>query len=170
MGKTRLPRSLPPFVERQTTKPVAALWNGDRKEQDSPYGSYWYRAVACVLLSGRVQAKHDGTPNMTDVNRVGKEANFNQYLTKRVGTFLVASGVNRFDRQNRYDSGPNFAAFWGHDETRLPAIARQAVLRLVGHHTDHPLWLSKAPENWSLIEFLTLFFRCFQGLALVESE
>ena len=62
------------------------------KEQRSPYGSYWYRAVACILLSGRVQAKHDGAPNMTDVNRVGKEANFNQYLTERVGKFLVAVG------------------------------------------------------------------------------
>ena len=92
MSKPRLPESLRRFVERQTTMPVADLWEGDPKEQHSPYGSYWYRAVACILLSGRVQAKHDGTPNMTDVNRVGKEANFNQYLTERVGTFLVAIG------------------------------------------------------------------------------
>jgi hypothetical protein len=64
-----------------------------------PYGSYWYRAVACILLSGRVQAKQDGTPNMTDVKRVGMEANFNQYLTERIGKFLVATGVIQFDRQ-----------------------------------------------------------------------
>src|SRR3954451_15771184 len=86
MSRPRLPESLRQFVARQTTMAVTDLWDGGRKEQRSPYGRYWYRAVACVLLSGRVQAKHDGTPNMTDVNRVGKVANFNQYLTERVGT------------------------------------------------------------------------------------
>lgn len=170
MGKTRLPASLRQFVERQSTVPVTDLWKDDPKERSSPYGSYWYRAVACILLSGRVQARHDGLPNMTDVNRIGKEANFNQYLTERVGTFLVASDVVRCDRQRRYEAGPNLAAFWDRDDARLPAIARQAVLRLVGHHTDHPLWHPKAPEDSYLIEFLSLFFTCFRGLALVESE
>jgi hypothetical protein len=107
---------------------------------------------------------------MSDVNRLGKEANFNQYLTERIGTFLVAMDVIRFDRQNRYDAGPNLAAFWSHDETRLPVIAQQAVLRLVGHHTEHSLWQPRAPEDGCLIEFLSLFLMCFRGLALVESE
>ena len=170
MSKTPLPASLRQFVERQTTMPVTDLWKGDRKEERSPYGSYWYRAVACILLSGRVQAKFDGTPNMTDVNRVGKEANFNQYLTERIATWLVAMGVIQFDRQNRYDVGPNLAAFWDHDEARLPAITRQAVLRLVGHQTGHPFWHPRAPEDSCLIEFLSLFFTCFRELAVVESE
>ena len=150
--------------------PVTDLWEGDREAQHSPYGSFWYRAVACVLLPGRVQAKHDGTPNMTDVNRVGKEANFNQYLTERVGTLLVASDVVRFDRQGGYEAGPNLAAFWDHDDARLPAITRQAVTRLVGHQTGHPFWHPKAPEDWGLIELLSIFSACFRGLALVESE
>src|SRR5512147_1661267 len=170
MSESPLPESLGRFVERQTTRPVADLWGGDREGQHSPYGSYWYRAVACVLLSGRVQAKHDGTPNMTDVNRVGKEANFNQYLTERVGTFLVASDVVRFDRQGRYEAGPNLAAFWDRDQMRLPVITRQAVARLVGHQTGHPFWHPKAPEDWCLIGLLSLLFMCFRGLALVESE
>jgi hypothetical protein len=170
MGQSRLPESLRQFVERQTTMPVTDLWKGDRDQDRSPYGRYWYRAVACLLLSGRVQAKHDGTPNMTDLNRLGKEANFNQYLTQRIGTFLVAMGAIQFDRQNRYDAGPNLAAFWSHDETRLPAIVGQAVSRLVGYHTGHPLWHPKAPEDWCLIEFLSIFLMCFRGLALVESE
>jgi hypothetical protein len=169
-GQSRIPESLRQFVERQTTMPVTDLWEGDREGQHSPYGSSWYRAVACVLLSGRVQAKHDGTPNMTDVNRVGKEANFNQYLTERVGTFLVASDVVRFDRQGRYEAGPNLAAFWDRDDARLPAITRQAVSRLVGHQTGHPFWHPKAPEDWGLIELLSIFSTCFHGLALVESE
>ena len=79
-------------------------------------------------------------------------------------------GVIQFDRQNRYDAGPNLAAFWDHDEARLPAITRQAVLRLVGYQTGHPFWHPKAPEDSCLIEFLSLFFTCFRGLALVESE
>ena len=79
-----------------------------------------------------VSRPRDDDPNMTDVNRVGKEANFNQYLTERVGTFLVASDVIRFDRQNRYEAGPNLAAFWDHDEAKLPAITRQAVVRSSG--------------------------------------
>jgi hypothetical protein len=170
MGQSRLPESLRQFVERETTVPVTDLWEGDRDQDRSPYGRYWYRAVACFLLSGRIQAKHDGTPNMTDVKRLGKEANFNQYLIERIGTFLVAMGVIQFDRQDRYDAGPNLATFWDHDGTRLPTVARKAVLRLIGHHTDHPLWHPKEPENGCLIELLLLFLICFQGLALVESE
>jgi hypothetical protein len=170
MGKPRLPESLRRFVERETTTAVADVWDGDRKEHCSPYGSYWYRAVACILLSGRVQARQDGTPNMTDVNRVGKEANFNQYLTERVGTFLVAADVLRFDRQNRYEAGPTLAALWGHDDAKLPVIARQAVARLFGHQAGHPFWDTKAPEDWGLTELLALLFTCFRGLALVESE
>jgi hypothetical protein len=170
MGKPRLPESLRRFVERQTTRTVAGLWDGDRKEQRLPYGSYWYRAVACILLSGRVQAKHDGAPNMTDVNRVGKEASFNQYLTERAGTFLAASDVVRFDLRRRYEAGPNLAAFWSRDDERLPETARQAVARFVGQQSGHPLWHPRAPEDWGLIELLSLFYTCFRGLALVEAE
>lgn len=170
MAQTSIPESLQRFVDRQTTLPVTDLWDGDRQGRCSPYGSYWYRAVACILLSGRVHAKNDGAPNMTDVNRVGKEANFNQYLTERIGKLLVAMGAVQVDHQGRYEAGPNLAAFWAHDDARLPPITRQAVARLVGHQTGHPFWHPKAPEDWGLIELLSLFFTCFRGRALVESE
>ena len=147
MGKKRLLESLQRFVARQTTMPVTDLGNGDAMEQRSPYGSYWYRAVACILLSGRVQAKSDGTPNMTDVNRVGKEANFNQYLTERVGKLLVAMGAAQVDRRGRYEAGPNLAAFWDHDVARLPTITRQAALLLVRHQTGSPSWRPKAVDD-----------------------
>jgi hypothetical protein len=78
--------------------------------------------------------------------------------------------VVRFDRQGRYDGGPNRAAFWDRDGARLPAIARQAVARLVGHQTGHPFWHPKAPEDGRLIGLLSLLFTCFRGRALVESE
>ncbi len=170
MGRLRVPESLRRFVERQTTMPIADLWDGDRKERHSPYGSHWYRAVACILLSGRVHAKNDGAPNMTDVNRVGKEANFNQHLTERVGNFLVAMGAVRHDRQGRYEAGPDLAAFWDHDVGRLPTITRQAVLHIVQRHTGYQPWRPTTIHHAHLIEFLVLFFACFRGRALVESR
>jgi hypothetical protein len=170
MSKPRLPESLRQFVERQTTMAVTDLWDGHRKEQRSPYGSYWYRAVACVLLSGRVQAKHDGTPNMTDVNRIAKEANFNQYLTERIGKLLAAMNVVQTDRQGRYAAGPNLAVFWDHDVERLPGIARQAVLNLVERHTGYRPWRPTMIQHAHLMEFLVLYFACFQGRALVETR
>lgn len=170
MGKKRVPESLRRFVERQTTVPVTDIWKSDPKEQRSPYGSYWYRAVACMLLSGRVQPRADGAPNMTDVNRLGKEANFNQYLIERVGKFLVAMGAIRGDRPGKYEAGPNLGAFWVHDVERLRPITRQAVLGLVRHQTGSPSWRPEKVDDSYLIEFLSLFFASFRGLALVESQ
>src|SRR4051812_25149966 len=106
-----LPESLEQFVARQTTRPIEDFGASATAQDRAPYSSYWYRAVVCILLSRRVQATRDGSPNGTDVNRVGKEANFNQHLIERVGTFLAAADVVRFDGQGRYDAGPNLAAF-----------------------------------------------------------
>jgi hypothetical protein len=150
--------------------PVAELWKIDPKEQRSPYGSYWYRAVACILLSGRIQPKADGAPNMTDVNRLGKEANFNQYLIERVGKFLVAIEAIRVDRLGRYEAGPNLAAFWDRDVERLETVTRQAVLFLARNQTGDLSWRPKTVDDSHLIEFLSLFFASFRGLALVESQ
>lgn len=168
MSRSRLPESLRSFVARQTTMPVADLREGEREEPRSPYGSYWYRAVTCILLSGRVQAKRDGAPNMTDVNRVGKEANFNQYLTERIGKFLVAMDVVQVDRHGRYAAGSNLDAFWDHDVGRLPGITRQAVLNLIQRHTGYQPWRPTTIHHSHLIEFLALFFACFRGRALTE--
>lgn len=170
MARKRVPESLRRFVERQTTVPVADLWKGDPQEQRSPYGSYWYRAVACMLLSGRVRPRADGDPNLTDANRVGKEANFNQHLIGRVGKLLVAMGAIRGDRRGGYEAGPDLPAFWDHDVGRLPTITRQAVLHLVQRHTGYQPWRPTTIHNAHLIEFLTLFFACFEGRALVESR
>ena len=169
MSQDRLSESIRRFVERQTTMPVADLWEVDSKELRSPYGTYWCRAVACILLSGRVDAKFDGDPNMTDVNRVGKEANFNQYLMERVGKLLVAMGAIKAESQGPYQQGPNLAAFWGGDVDELRLITREAVLRLVRKQTGGYYWIPKAVDDAQLIDFLALFFACFQGRALVES-
>ncbi|WP_406700100.1 hypothetical protein V5E97_14790 [Singulisphaera sp. Ch08] len=166
MAKARTPDSIRQFVEQQKTLPVENLG----ENQAFPYVSYWYRAVACILLSGQVQAKSDGAPNMTDVNRVGKEANFNQYLTERIGKLLIAMDVVQHDRPNQFKPGPNLTTFWDKDPTRFPVIIREGVLRLAHYQRNQRFWYSKGDKESYLIEFLTLFFSTFQGLALVESE
>ncbi|SIN87308.1 hypothetical protein SAMN05444166_1377 [Singulisphaera sp. GP187] len=170
MAQFHLPNTLRAFVQHQKTMPVKDLGDGIGKLEDSPYFSYWYRAVACILLSGRVEAKRDGAPNMMDVNRVGKEANFNQYLTERIGKLLIAMDVVRFNRADKYEAGPNLAAFWDHDAERIPAIARQGIVRLVHYLTGQAFGYPHAEKDSHPIEFLSLFFASFQGLALVEAK
>jgi len=63
MKKTPVPGTIRRFVQQQTTLPVAELWKHDPKEDRSYYGSYWQRAIVCMLLSGRVKAKMNGAPN-----------------------------------------------------------------------------------------------------------
>ena len=87
-----LPASIQAFVDAQPTLP----FNDAEPASDSRpylYSEYWRRAIAGILLSGRVKPKLDGAPNMTDVNRIGKEANFNQYLFERTAKFFVAAHI-----------------------------------------------------------------------------
>ena len=107
MGKKQLPEPIREFIARQPTIEVEKVTSGDPEDRFSPYGTYYYRAVACVLLSGRVNPKGDDDPNMIDVNRFGKEANFNQYLFERVGKLLVAMDVVREENRSRYVAGPH---------------------------------------------------------------
>ena len=77
---------------------------------------------------------------MTDVNRIGKEANFNQYLTERVGKFLVAMGAVRRDRQGRYEAGPNLAAFWDHDVDASRRSHGRPSCDIVRRQTGYQPW------------------------------
>ena len=87
-----LPMSLQQFVHQQATFPSERLVDPAETRQ-YPYGTYWWRAIAGILLAGRVKPRHDRAPNMTDVNRLCKEANFNQYLFERVTKFLVNAQI-----------------------------------------------------------------------------
>jgi hypothetical protein len=166
-----LPHAVREFVDRQATAAVADVSPTTPGEEVSPYASYWCRAVGCMLLAGRVQAKDDGLPNRTDINRVCKEANFNQYLFERIAHFLVKAKVIVSNRwQHQYEPGANYAAFWGHAVTRLRAITRPAVLDLVQEYTGHRVYRPTFAMHAGLIEFLTLFFRCFDGRALPEDQ
>ena len=77
-----------------------------------PYADWPWRVVPVLCLSGRVQPTCDGRPNRTDVNRVCKQANFNQYWLADVGEFLFECGVLASDYYGPYTCGPAFEAFW----------------------------------------------------------
>lgn len=170
MSKPTLPAAVRDFVKARTTIPAAKLWKINKKELSSPYGSWWYRAIACILLSGRVSRKYGGGPNMTDVERLGKEANFNQYLTERVGKFLLAADVISDPITGPYMEGKNLDAFSAHDAERLPTISRNAILKYLDRQTGYRPKRIKEIGKAHLIEFLTLFFAGFRGQAVVESQ
>lgn len=135
MSKKQLPEVIREFVARQPTAELEKVSSGEAEDKDSPYGTYYYRAVACVLLSGRVNPKGDDDPNMTGVNRFGKEANFNQYLFERVGKLLVAMDVVREENRSHYVAGPHLDAFWDRDVEQLGKLTRLAVVRFVQRPT-----------------------------------
>ena len=62
------------------------------------------------------------------------------------------------------------ATFWDHDPDSLRAITRPAVLQLVQDHAGYRVWRSTMAGHAELVGFLTLFFACFKGLALPESQ
>ena len=171
MRKNRLPVSVRQFVEQQETVAVADYWKDDPDEVRSPYGSYWYRAVNCMLLSGRVNPKASGYPNRTEANRVGKEANFNQYLIERIGQVLVAADVLVPNRsENQYVEGPNQAAFWDRDWPNLQEAGRLAALQLTQKPPEYYSYHRHTrPPQPHRLTFLTLFLASFQGRALRES-
>src|SRR5260370_771134 len=114
-----LPNAVEQFVKAQTTIAITELWEPNGDSLASPYGSQWFRAVAAMLRSGRVAAKDNGLPNRTDINRICKEANFNQHLFERIAKFLVATKVVQADRRGQYAEGTNHDAFWKHRRKEL---------------------------------------------------
>lgn len=165
-----LPAAIVEFVKQQVAVPVTDLWKDAPKSDPSPYAAYWYKAAACLLLSGHIRPKVDGHPNMTDATRTCKEANFNQYLLQRIAGFLTRAEVIKVKPSGDYGPGPSFAAFWRHEPKALMAIARQGVLRIVEKSTGYQVWRPTDVSYSHLIEFLSVFFGCFQGLALREGE
>src|SRR5262249_37420938 len=92
------------------------------------------------------------------------------YLFERVGRFLACADVVPDDwRDDRYHEGPNLDAFWRHDEKKLPEIAQHAVVKYVEKHGGIPPKRATPLPHARLIEFLTLFFACFEGRAIRES-
>lgn len=173
MKKSDLPASIRRFIDEQDTRPVSELSKVPRSELRSPFSSYWYRAIACMMLSGRVQPKsyQNGAPNMTDVNRIGKEANFNQYLFERCAlTLATLDIVVEGPYGGPYQEGPNIEVFWEHDVKKLAEIGRQGVLQFLKKHAGYLPKRATPLAKAHLIEFVTLFLAAFRGRAVRDPQ
>jgi hypothetical protein len=161
-----LPMSLQHFVHQQVTLPSERLVDPAETRQ-YPYGTYWWRAIAGILLAGRVKPKHDRSPNMTDVNRLCKEANFNQYLFERVAKFLVNAQIIDVSQDRRaYVPGEYTETFWQRDIPTLQHVSRRAFLAFVQQLTGYQAWRPTIAVQSNLDMLVTLFAAAVAGLAL----
>jgi len=169
-SKPKLTAALRRFVEAQKTIPVSELMRPGADKEPSDYGNFWYRAVAAMLLAGRVKPRADDQPNLVDLDRVCVEAHFNQFLFRRVTRFLLAAEVIQAERRGVYSEGPRAAAFWAHGADEVRAFSRAAVVRLAREE------VSAQPKGRSvnlpagLIDLLALFFSAFRGLAVRDDQ
>lgn len=150
------------FVEQQSTVPYP------QEDCEYPYSVRW-RPIACMLLSGKVRPTWDDPPNKTDVERVCKQANFDQYYFHSVASCLVCSDVVKSE-MDRYKPGKHFEAFWGDDIEETRKAARHGLLRFVQRLVGIPTRRRGKVGSAELIEFLTLFFSCFQGRSLPSDQ
>jgi hypothetical protein len=168
--KVTLPDSIRDFVERQARVPLESLFE-DRETPFYPYCEYWRRAVAAMLLSGRIAAKDDGFPNMTDVNRICKEANFDQYLFEATSRFLVTAKIIQPNKQgSRYKPAKFSDAFWNHQLQPLRETARQAFLELVQQFTPFRVWRPTVATSSMLDVLVALFAAAFQDLPIRRDD
>jgi hypothetical protein len=163
-----VPPSILSFVERQKTTPIETLLRNSAPPA-YPYSEYWRRAVGAMLLSGRVATKDNGFPNMTDVNRICKEANFNQYWFESTARFLVSAKIIERDlRSSKYEAGKASDAFWNHRLEPLQEAVRGAFLQLVQQFTPSRERRSAPSVRSKLDAFVALFAAAFAGLAIPE--
>jgi hypothetical protein len=168
--KVTLPGSIRHFVERQATLPLESLFE-DSNPPFYPYCEYWRRAVAGMLLSGRIAPKDDGFPNMTDVNRICKEANFDQYLFEATGRFLIAAKIIRPNaKRSHYEPAKFSEAFWNHQLRCLQEAARQGFLEVVQQFTPFRVWRPTLAVSSMLDGLVALFATAFAGLALRRDQ
>ena len=155
-----LPSSLSSFVSSHETIPAP------EHEAEYPYSEFYWKPVACALLSGRVRARQqDQQPNRTEMERFCKQANFNQRYFDGVAQFHVASGVikARFDK---YEQGPHFDDFWSGDLDRLQSTARDGIVALIRKFTPFQAWRPTLSFD-DVVDFLKAFFTAFEGKGLL---
>lgn len=131
------------------------------------YRLYWYKAIACVLLSYRVRPTNKLSPNKTDVYRICKQMNFNPYLFSEGADILIRSGVITVNhREKIYEPGnAPYRAFFTDDLANLIPHIRKAFLEFLQEFTGYVIWRPTMVFSSGMVEFLMLFFRTFQGLA-----
>jgi hypothetical protein len=167
-----LPGAIRDFIERQATLSLESLFEDEDSDTTLyPYCEYWRRAVAAMLLSGRIAAKDDGFPNMTDVNRICKEANFDQYLFEATGRFLVTAKIIQPNKQSsRYEPAKFSGAFWNHQLQPLQEAVRYAFLELVQQYTPFRVWRPTLVASSMLDGLVALFATAFAGLAIPREQ
>lgn len=112
------------------------LWPEGSAEQNlSIYSQHWYRAVAVMLLSGRVSPTTDGWPNKTEGRRLCKEANFSPAWLDELGWFLAQADIVRASRIRGYAEGKSFDAFDQHDFEPLQLAVHGGVMKLIQEET-----------------------------------
>src|SRR3989442_1578 len=155
----KVPNSIRQWVANQATIALPS------DEAVFPYSEYWWKAVACILLSGRVKPKWDkGLPNRTELNRICKEANFSQGYFQNLAEFLIAGQVLDHSSDD-YQRGKRFEDFWSRDLIRVRAVAMHGLLGLISRFTPFHTWRPSA-IFYGAECFLRSFFTAFGGRAL----
>lgn len=168
MSKRELPASIRKFVDAQTTVDVERVPDATGPAV-FPYSEYWRRAIAGMLLSGRIKPKVDGAPNRTDLNRICKEANFNPHLVERYCEFLVHAQIVEPARRREYQPGPHAQAFWNREVDGLSAASRRAFLEFVSKLTGRT-WRPTFAVSSHLDAFVGAFALAFAGKAIREDK
>lgn len=163
----QLPAAVARFVEQQETMPVDRLYEEPLPPR-VPYAEYWRRAVACMLLSGRVRPKADGNPNRTDLIGMCKEANFDQYLFDKVAGFLVGAHIiaPTSCESRQYEPGNALRTFWNHEMMGLSVAARHAFIYHLADFTGSKIQRPTPVYDAALDDFVAVFASAFRGLAL----
>jgi hypothetical protein len=165
-----VPHFIQSFVEQQKTVPIDTL-SKNSSSPLFPYSEYWRRAVAAMLLSCRIASKYNDFPNMTDVNRICKEANFSPYWFEPAARFLISAKIIRQDwRSSRYEAGEASDAFWNHRIEPLQAAARSAFLDLIQRYPPSSERRPNPSIRSGLDDCVALFAAAFAGLALPEDR
>ena len=170
-SSTLMPASVRDFVNKWTTVPVAILWpDMPVGESCSIYSESWYRAVAAMMLSGRIQPTSEGRPNRTDALRFCKEANFNPAWLDELAWFLVQARIILPKQKSGYHPGPALLAFDRHDFIELKAPVHDGVLKLLQEYTGSQVRRPTSESSARMIEFVTLFAAAFPGVGVRESD
>lgn len=160
MKAITLPDSIRQFVEDHVTMVLPP------EDPVFPYSEYWWKAVVCLLLSGRVRSTGKrGLPNLTDVNRVCKEGNYNQHYFQSFAEFLIAADVVAATPDGRYEGGKRFQDFLSRNLPRIKAVARDGLITLIGRLTPAQIWRPTLFFD-EAVPFLRSFFAAFAGKSL----
>ncbi len=168
MSKRELPASIRTFVDAQITVDVERI-RDVAGPVVFPYSEYWRRAIAGILLSGRIKPKTDAAPNRTDLNRVCKEANFNQHLFERFSGFLLHAQVVESTRRREYQPGPHAQVFWNREVEGLRIASRRAFFEFVTKFNG-PTWRPTFASSSHLDAFVGAFALAFAGRAIREDK